>query len=121
MLEVSDLAVTKVKEYLAENNITSAVRVAIMSGGCSGPALSLALDEKKDSDTVFEFDGLKFLVDGAVTTNCGAIKVDYVEETSGCGCSGSSGGGAGFSVSSERPLSTGGGGCGGSCGSGSCG
>lgn len=118
-MEVSDLAVTKVKEYLAENNITSAVRVAIMSGGCSGPVLSLALDEKKDADTVFDYDGLKFLVDGAVTTNCGAIKVDYVQETSGCGCSGS--GGAGFSVSSERPLSTGGGGCGGSCGSGSCG
>ena len=117
-MEVSDLAVTKVKEYLAENNIASAVRVAIMSGGCSGPVLSLALDEKKDSDTVFEYDGLKFLVDGAVTTTCGTIKVDYVQETSGCGCSGS--GSAGFSVSSEKPLSTGGGGCGGSCGSGSC-
>ena len=120
MLEVSDLAVTKVKEYLAENNITSAVRVAIMSGGCSGPALSLALAEKKDSDAIFEYDGLAFLVDGAVTATCGAIKVDYVQETSGCGCSGS-GGGSGFSVSSERPLAAGGGGCGGSCSSGSCG
>ncbi|MDP3480371.1 MAG: IscA/HesB family protein [Desulfoprunum sp.] len=119
MLEVSDLAVTKVKEYLVENNITSAVRVAIMSGGCSGPVLSLALDEKKDSDKVFEYDGLNFLVDGAVVTACGAIKVDYVQETSGCGCSGS--GGSGFSVSSEKPLASGGGGCAGSCSSGSCG
>lgn len=118
MLEVSDLAVTKVKEYLAENNITSAVRVAIMSGGCSGPALSLALDEKKETDAIYEFEGLNFLVDGAVTAACGAIKVDYVQETSGCGCSGS--GGSGFSVSSEKPLATGGG-CGGSCSSGTCG
>ena len=118
MFEVSDLAVTKVKEYLAENNITSAVRVAIMSGGCSGPALSLALDEKKEADKVYEFSGLSFLVDGAVTAACGAIKVDYIQETSGCGCSGS--GGSGFSVTSEKPLATKGG-CGGSCSSGSCG
>ena len=82
-----------------------------MSGGCSGPGLSLALDEKKDADAVFEYDGLNFLVDSAVTAACGAINVDYVQETSGCGCSGS-GGGAGFSVSSERPLSAGGGRCG---------
>lgn len=120
MLQVSDLAISKVREYMAENNITSAIRVAIMSGGCSGPVLSLALDEKKDADAVFEYNGLNFLVDSAVTAACGAIKVDYVQETSGCGCSGS-GGGSGFSVSSERPLSTVGGGCGGSCGSGSCG
>ena len=118
MLDVSDLAVTKVKEYLEENNITSAVRVAIMSGGCSGPALSLALDEKKETDKAYEFNGVAFLVDGAVTAACGAIKVDYVQETSGCGCSGS--GGSGFSVSSEKPLASGGG-CGGSCSSGSCG
>ncbi len=119
MLEVSDLAVTKVKEYLVENNITSAVRVAIMAGGCSGPVLSLALDEKKEKDKVYEYDGLNFLVEGAVTATCGAIKVDYIQETSGCGCSGS--GGAGFSVSSEKPLASGGGGCGGSCSSGTCG
>ena len=120
MLEVSDLAVSKVKEYLAENNIASAVRVAIMSGGCSGPALSLALDEKKETDKVYEYEGLRFLVDGAVTAACGAIKVDYIQQqTSGCGCSGS--GGSGFSVTSEIPLAAKGGGCGGSCSSGSCG
>ncbi len=119
MLEVSDLAVTKVREYLEANNITSAVRVAIMSGGCSGPMLSLALDEKKEADTVYEYDGLNFVVDGAVAVTCGTIKVDYIQEKSGCGCSGS--GGAGFAVSSEKPLAAMGGGCGGSCGSGTCG
>ena len=119
MFEVSELAVSKVKEYLAENNIASAVRVAIMSGGCSGPALALALDEKKETDAIYEYEGLSFLVDGAVTAACGAIKVDYIHQKSGCGCSGS--GESGFSVTSEKPLSTIGGGCGGSCGSGSCG
>ena len=33
MLEVTVLAVEKLKEYLAQNNIRSAVRVALMQGG----------------------------------------------------------------------------------------
>jgi iron-sulfur cluster assembly protein len=33
MLEVTDLAVTKLKAYLDDNNIDSAVRVALMQGG----------------------------------------------------------------------------------------
>ncbi len=32
-LHVTDLAVTKLKEYLAENSIDSALRVALMQGG----------------------------------------------------------------------------------------
>ena len=33
MLEVTDLAVAKLKGYLEENKIDSAVRVALMQGG----------------------------------------------------------------------------------------
>lgn len=32
-LTVTDLAVTKLKEYLSQNNIDSALRVALMQGG----------------------------------------------------------------------------------------
>jgi Fe-S cluster assembly iron-binding protein IscA len=33
MLEVTETAVEKLKEYLQQNNISSAVRVALMQGG----------------------------------------------------------------------------------------
>lgn len=33
MLEVTDQAITKLKEYLEQNNIESAVRIALMQGG----------------------------------------------------------------------------------------
>lgn len=33
MLEVTEMAVEKLKEYLQQNNISSAVRVALMQGG----------------------------------------------------------------------------------------
>ncbi len=33
MFEVSELAVSKLKEYTAQNSIDSAIRVALMEGG----------------------------------------------------------------------------------------
>lgn len=33
MLSVTDLAIQKLKDYLEQNNIDSAIRVAIMQGG----------------------------------------------------------------------------------------
>ncbi|WP_339137907.1 MAG: IscA/HesB family protein [Candidatus Electrothrix sp. GW3-4] len=116
MLEVTATALNNVKEYLGQENIESAVRVFMMSGGCSGPGLGLALDEAKENDLTFEEDGVSFVVEKGLAETCGAIKVDYLESSSGCGCSG----GGGFSISSEKPLPAAAGSgcssCGGSCG-----
>lgn len=114
MLEVTEAAAKNVKEYLSQQNIESAVRITMMSGGCSGPGLGLAIDEAKENDLTFEQDGVSFLVEKGLSEICGAIKVDFVESGSGCGCSG-----GGFSITSENPLPDAGGGCnscGGSCG-----
>lgn len=100
-LNVTDLAVTKLKEYLAENSIESALRIALMQGGCSGPSLGLALDEPKDSDKVFDNDTLKFLVEETLFDTTGDITVDYVD----------AGPRSGFGITSEKPIG------GGSCGS----
>lgn len=107
-LAITDLAATKLAEYLAENEIESALRIALMPGGCSGPALGLALDEKKESDKTFEKENLSFLVEESLFDTTGDITVDYVD----------AGPRSGFSLTSEKSLG-GGGGCG-SC-SGSCG
>jgi iron-sulfur cluster assembly protein len=118
MLQVTESAIENLKEYLEKNDINSAVRV-VMQNSCSGTSLGLGLDDKKDSDKVFENDGITFLVDNAMFASTGAIIVDYVT-SSGCGCGGGSGSG-GFSVSSEKRLSRGGSCSSGSCSSGSCG
>ncbi|MCI5208626.1 MAG: adhesin [Candidatus Electrothrix sp. ATG2] len=116
MLEVTEAAASNVKEYLKQQNIDTAVRITMMSGGCSGPALGLALDEAKEDDLTFEQDGVNFLVEKGLAETCGTITVDYLESSSGCGCSG-----GGFNVTSEKPLAGAGDGCGCSCTSGSCG
>lgn len=117
MLEVTESAISNLKEHLTKNNLDSAIRV-VMQNSCAGVGLGLGLDEKKDSDQVFEEGGITFLVDSGMFAATGAIKVDFVKSSSGCGCGGS----GGFAVSSEKKLGGHGGGCGGgSCSSGSCG
>jgi len=117
MLEITDLAVKNVKDYLSQNNVESAVRIALMSGGCSGPSLTLSLDEAKDDDLTVAKDGISFVMDKGLSETCGAVKVDFAESSGGCGCSG-----GGFTISCEKPLpGARSGGCGGgSCSSGCC-
>ncbi len=107
MFEITKAAADNLKAYLEQNKVDSAVRVALMQGGCSGSALGLALDEAKDADKVFAEDSLKFIISEDLLSQCGAIKVDFID----------AGYRSGFSITSDKPI--GGGGCG-SC-SGSCG
>lgn len=111
MLDVTNEASAKLLEYMQDNNIDSALRVFLSSGGCSGPALALALDEQKPTDSSFVLQGLRFLVEENLLTQCGVIKIDFVE----------AGSRSGFSISSTNPLPGGGGCSSGSCGSKGCG
>ena len=112
MLDVSDLANEKLVEYMKSNNISSSLRLAVMQGGCSGPALGLALDEVKETDESFVKEDLTFLVEKGLLEQCGTIKVDFVD----------AGPRSGFSISSTNPLPGAGDSCNpNSCGSGGCG
>jgi iron-sulfur cluster assembly protein len=72
----------------------------------------LALDESKENDETFEEGGVQFLVEPGLLKTCGAIKVDFLE----------AGHRSGFSITSDKPIGGGGGGCSsGSCSTGSCG
>lgn len=112
MIEVTDLAVEKLNEYFQKNNLSSPLRVTLMQGGCSGPALALALDEKKDDDMVTTRENLTLLIEKNLVSQCGTVKVDFLEN----------GDRSGFSISSANPIPGSGAGCNpGSCGSGGCG
>ncbi|MDA3970091.1 MAG: IscA/HesB family protein [Desulfobulbaceae bacterium] len=114
MFEVTPAALSNIKDYLRQQKIDSPIRITLISGGCSGPSLGLAIDDAKDQDDEFDHDGVIFVVERTLFASCGRITVDFIEKsTGGCGDSG------GFRVSSEKSLSAGGCSC--SCSSGSCG
>jgi iron-sulfur cluster assembly protein len=65
--------------------------------------LALALDESKESDEIYDINGIKYLIDKALSEQAKDVKVDFINYN----------GRSGFSVSSA--LSLGGGSCGTSC------
>ncbi len=82
------------------------LRVAVMGGGCSGFQYALDFEqEARETDAVFEVDGLKVFVDPVSARYLEGVTVDYVFGMNGAGFKfhnpravGSCGCGSSFSV-----------------------
>lgn len=88
MLTLTDLAAEKVKDYLSGQGKSvedAGLRVGVKGGGCSGFTYSLALDEQRDGDHVFETHGIKVLVDDLSLRYVDQSEVDYIEGLTGAG------------------------------------
>ncbi|MEF2146517.1 MAG: IscA/HesB family protein [Desulfovibrionaceae bacterium] len=110
MLTLTDAALTELKKYF-ESNELQPVRVFLAQGGCSGPQLALGLDEKRDGDEAYDFDGgISLVMDGELMAEAKPVTIDM--------------GPMGFTIGSSLPVNTGGccgssaGGCGSGCGTG---
>jgi len=101
-------AEAKVKQILSQQpEEFSGLRIQVVAGGCSGFQYRMRFDSahNEQSDTVFEFDGLKVFVDKSSLLYMDGVEVDYIEllndsgfkftnpnSTGSCGC------GSSFSV-----------------------
>ena len=104
MINVSEAAVQELTSYFKDKE-ASPIRVHLMDGGCSGPKLSLALDQQCDGDKTATHGGFTFLINEELAEATGKVTIDMTPY--------------GFTVDSENPV--GGGGCGcSSCGTGGC-
>jgi iron-sulfur cluster assembly protein len=65
MIQVTPSAVQQLKTLLngQSNAGHKGLRVQIAKGGCSGLQYEMALDDRRESDSVLEEDGVQFLVD----------------------------------------------------------
>lgn len=65
MIEITEKAAGEVQRLLTnENKEGWGLRVGVVGGGCSGLSYTLAFDEHaKESDSVFEINGVKVFVD----------------------------------------------------------
>jgi iron-sulfur cluster assembly protein len=98
----------KVKEIMSEQPEPYAgLRIQVVGGGCSGFQYRMGFDKNfnDQSDTVFEFDGLKVFVDKQSLLYMEGAEVDYIEGLHGAGfkfnnpnSTGSCGCGSSFSV-----------------------
>ena len=87
MLNLTNVAAGKVKEIMAlQTPVPSALRVAVVGGGCSGFQYHMAFENQtNDSDNVYEFDGLKVLVDQMSSMYLEGVEIDYIETLEGAG------------------------------------
>jgi iron-sulfur cluster assembly protein len=87
MVTMTDIAADKVRGFLAQQESEGDVglRVGVRGGGCSGFQYALALDERREEDHVFDFEGIRLIVDPASMRYVEGSEVDYTESLMGAG------------------------------------
>jgi iron-sulfur cluster assembly accessory protein len=87
MVQLTEVAAGKVKEIMAQQNpAPAALRVAVVGGGCSGFSYHMAFDNQENpSDNVYEFEGVKLLVDQMSEMYLDGVQIDYIETLEGAG------------------------------------
>jgi iron-sulfur cluster assembly accessory protein len=87
MIRLTDNAVSKVKEVIAEQADNYAgIRVAVVGGGCSGFQYAMNLESSsREGDEVLELDGLKVFVDDQSALYLNGTEIDYIETVQGAG------------------------------------
>jgi len=87
MISVTDKAVLKIKDILKEEGQAEGfIRVGIKGGGCSGFTYMLDIDnEKKESDQLFDFNGVNILIDSKSIVYLAGTELDYTDGLNGAG------------------------------------
>ena len=85
MITVTESAVAKIQDILAEeNNPELKLRVFVQGGGCSGMSYGFTLDEtQNEDDWDLEIDGVRVLVDAMSGGYLQGATVDYKEDVYG--------------------------------------
>jgi iron-sulfur cluster insertion protein len=85
MITVTEQAVSKLKDILAEgNNPELKLRVFVQGGGCSGMQYGFTLDEaQNEDDWNLEVSGVKVLVDSMSGGYLQGAEIDYKEDQYG--------------------------------------
>lgn len=82
MLTITDKAAEKVKTLLVDKEMNEgALRVFVVGGGCAGYQYGMALaPEVESEDVVFEYEGVKVVMDPDSAPLLEGAQVDYVED-----------------------------------------
>ena len=85
MLTLTDSAVVKIRDLIAEeNNPAMKLRTFVQGGGCSGMSYGFTFDEEQNEDDfVVEKDGIVVLVDSMSMQYLSEATIDYKEDLMG--------------------------------------
>ena len=85
MITITETAVAKIRDIIAEeNNPTLKLRVFVQGGGCSGMQYGFTLDDAQaEDDWDLEVEGIHVLVDSMSGGYLQGAEVDYKEDQYG--------------------------------------
>ena len=85
MIEITESALAKISDILAEeNNPNVKLRTFVQGGGCSGFSYGFTLDEEQNEDDfVIEKSGTSILIDSMSMQYMQGATIDYKEELMG--------------------------------------
>ena len=72
-------AISEIKRLMNEPGFdtTQYLRVGVKGGGCSGMSYVLGFDAKKDNDSVYDFEGLTFIMEKAHEMYLYGMEIDW--------------------------------------------
>jgi iron-sulfur cluster assembly protein len=86
LVEITEKAQAQVKRLIeAEGENDIGLRLSIRGGGCSGLTYGLEFNEKKEGDTIVEYDGFSVFLDRKSTIYLSGVTLDYQGGLSGRG------------------------------------
>lgn len=101
MINVTETAQEQIKAYFEDKELKP-IRI-FLNNGCGGAQLAMAIDDKKSSDSVYEINGVEYLMDTELLQDAKPVEIGFS--------------GMGFQLTSSLNLSSGCSSCGtkGSC------
>lgn len=86
MITLTSAAIKEVKRLLTEKSQPElALRVGVKGGGCSGLSYLINFDAQRPADNLFEFEGVKLLVDPKSLLYLEGMTLDFSDALQGRG------------------------------------
>ena len=88
MIAITDRAAAEVKRIVAEQKLpdSTALRVGVKGGGCSGFSYTLGFDDQlTDTDQLYEIDGVKIVCDPKSFLYLNGTQIDFEDNLMGRG------------------------------------
>ena len=80
VIQVTPKAIDKIRQAFAKQGVEGVLRLGVLGGGCSGLSYQFKFDTKqRPTDKVFEFDGVKVVVDPKSLLYLHGMTLDYKE------------------------------------------
>jgi iron-sulfur cluster assembly protein len=100
MIQVTEKAISKIREQFAKHNVQGGLRLGVLGGGCSGLSYLFKFDAKpRPTDKVYEFGDVKVFVDPKSMIYLDGMTLDWKDSliqsgfefdnpnaTKSCGC-----------------------------------